>query len=408
MGEPDVSAVEVVLSGVGLVTPAGVGVEPLIEALRHGRTFISGHDDEVWPSARVAEEHIFWPPGPRWTDLRKYTARAGPLAVTAARQALTTCTDNAAEKSGVVLAMESDGTEWAELAQILARREDKRPVARQIFEDLADFHVLRTVPSGVAQMVALCGSFEGGATTVPRPGLGGLLALSMAIRLVESGELDLVVVAGTEPLVTPFVQSAVNATDPVATRVEAASFDRRRAGTFFGEAGVALLIESSTATRQRGATPLARLWACETRAGASCAEALARAVDATVARGGRAPDAIVAHGTGSRVGDAVEAAVLSPRFAAPVTATTGCIGNTNACAGLVNLALALACLRAQELPPVPLLSEVDPELPPLQLVVGAPRPIPGARTALVTTVPEQPVGLGAAAMLELVADASGA
>jgi 3-oxoacyl-[acyl-carrier-protein] synthase II len=157
-----------------------------------------------------------------------------------------------------------------------------------------------------------------------------------------------------------------------------------------------LVLEPLEAALARGARPLAILAgagaSCDAHhmtapdpSGAGVAQALRRALDDA----GTGPDEIDfvnAHGTGTPLNDAAEWQALVRVFgdragAVPVTSTKGAVGHLLGSAGAIEAVATLLCLRAGEVHPTPGAGDVDPACP-ADLVLGAPRALPGARAAL--------------------------
>ena len=302
---------DVVITGTGIISAAGRGAEPLLVALGDGRSFLQQHGSEPWPSARVDDEFFPWPSGPTWADLKKYASRSAHLAVAAAMLALEEAGlpsgEIDAQRSATVCVVQPDPSEWEPLAALLTRVDDSRPLALRIYEDLPDFHVLRAIPTQVTQLVALAGGFEGPSTAVAYPSMGGLVGVALALRMLASGEVDRVLVAGADPLGSPHFRAA---------------FDRLRTGTHLGEGAAALVIELQEQARLRNARVLARVLACENRCTPGAASSLELAVDAAVAQAQRRPDVVRAHGSAA-----------------------GVIGNLLCSSALLDVSLAALCLR---------------------------------------------------------------
>ena len=93
----------------------------------------------------------------------------------------------------------------------------------------------------------------------------GIDALGQAMRLIQAGAVDAVLVVGTDCELVPEVLAALNASGSLATRFNdepgraSRPFDRARDGNVIGEGAAALLLESATHARQRGARVYARL-----------------------------------------------------------------------------------------------------------------------------------------------------
>jgi len=146
------------------------------------------------------------------------------------------------------------------------------------------------------------------------------------------------------------------------------------------------MLERDEVAERRGVRPLATLVSCETVSATTRATALDEAVGAVLDQAGSRPELWWAHGSGSPSGDAQECQVVGGRIDAPVTASKGTLGNAFECAGLIDVALAVAALQRDRIPPVGLLQKPDPALGDLDFVHSSPRAVPGVGSALVTTM----------------------
>jgi 3-oxoacyl-[acyl-carrier-protein] synthase II len=167
-------------------------------------------------------------------------------------------------------------------------------------------------------------------------------------------------------------------------------FSADRTGFVLGEGAAVLVLEDADHARARGARPLAELRGygrtgdahhiVAPRAGGSAA---ARAVTAALRSAGLLPEGVShinAHGTGTLLNDAAEAAALRtalgpPAERAPVTATKSLIGHTLGAAGAIEAVVAVQTLTYQVVPPTANLDDPDPVIG-LDLVGREPRDIP--------------------------------
>jgi 3-oxoacyl-[acyl-carrier-protein] synthase-1 len=185
----------------------------------------------------------------------------------------------------------------------------------------------------------------------------GLKALASAIRLIDRGLADAVVVGSADSLcrTTVFGFHSLGLTAPTATQ----PFSQHRAGLTLGEGSAYVVIEREAS--QRGA--LASIGGTgaasdafhhtsphpEGLGGQVCMrEALDRAE--------LSPNEISyvsAHGTGTPQNDATEAIAVNRVFERPIplTATKSLTGHTLGTAGLTSVVLAIESLRRQEIPP---------------------------------------------------------
>ncbi|MEU5366059.1 beta-ketoacyl synthase N-terminal-like domain-containing protein [Streptomyces sp. NPDC005925] len=192
-----------------------------------------------------------------------------------------------------------------------------------------------------------------------------LYALAMGTDLIELGEADTVVVAGTDSI----GESAYGTLDRVQNEVPGAlrPFDRSHAGMLMGEGAVAVVLT-------RAAGPGRQVHARLRAVGVNCdahhstapdPEGITRVLHETHRRAEVAPrdiDLVMLHGSGTPKNDSTEAAVLSRMFPAGsgplMTAVKSMTGHTLGGSGLLSLVMAAIALQRGQVPPV--LGLVDP------------------------------------------------
>ncbi|EST38477.1 hypothetical protein N566_07215 [Streptomycetaceae bacterium MP113-05] len=192
-----------------------------------------------------------------------------------------------------------------------------------------------------------------------------LYALAMATDLLELGEADTVVVAGTDSI----GESAFGTLDRVQNEVPEAlrPFDRSHCGMLMGEGSVAVVL-----TRVAG--PGSRVHARLRAVGVNCdahhstapdPQGITRVLRETHRRAQVGPqdlDLVMLHGSGTPKNDSTEATVLSRMFPARsgplMTAIKSMTGHTLGGSGLLSLAMAAIALQRGQVPPV--LGLVDP------------------------------------------------
>jgi 3-oxoacyl-[acyl-carrier-protein] synthase II len=226
----------------------------------------------------------------------------------------------------------------------------------------------------------------------------GALALGAALEAVRSGEVEVAIAGGSDSLcqLTYAGFNALRSVDEVPCR----PFRAGRAGMSFGEGAAVLVLEPLARALARGAEPLAVL----AGAGSSCdahhmtapdptGAGAAAAVAAALADAGVAPevvDFVNVHGTGTPLNDAAEWQALQRVFGnrageLPLVATKALIGHLLGCSGAIEAVATVLCLHHGELHPVRRDGEADPELP-VSLVLDEPLRLPGARTAVSTSL----------------------
>jgi 3-oxoacyl-[acyl-carrier-protein] synthase II len=193
----------------------------------------------------------------------------------------------------------------------------------------------------------------------------GVIAYQDALRLIASGESDIVLAGGSEaPLLAMAFAALANMTalskrndDP-----EGASrpFDRTRDGFVFGEGAGILVVESAEHAMARGATILAEIAGAALTADAyhiSAPEPTGRgasmAMTKALRQGGLAPDEIdyiVAHGTSTPLNDVTETRAIKRAFGdyaykLPISSPKSMVGHTLGAAGALSAIAAVGAIR---------------------------------------------------------------
>jgi 3-oxoacyl-[acyl-carrier-protein] synthase II len=179
-------------------------------------------------------------------------------------------------------------------------------------------------------------------------------------------------------------------------------FDLHRAGTIFSEGAGAVLLESADHARARGAEPLAVVAGAGSNNNAfhmthadKDGRATAEAILMALADAGISPDAVDhvnAHGTGTKLNDAIEARSLETVFGErvrrmPVNSIKGGLGHAMGAASSLEAIVCVLTLREGLIPPTVNYETPDPECN-LDVVAGGPR------KADVRTVVNNSAGIG--------------
>ena len=208
-----------------------------------------------------------------------------------------------------------------------------------------------------------------------------VIAFHDALRLIQTGECDVVLAGGSEAPVVPMGVAALANMGALSKRndsPETASrpFDGTRDGFVLGEGAGSVVIESLAHARERGATPLA-----EVIGGALTADAFhisapeptgrgqSRAMTNALRNSGVAPDEIdyiVAHGTSTPLNDVTETRAIKAAYGAharkvAVSSPKSMIGHLVGAAGIASALAAVGAIRDQVIPPTANLRTPDPE-----------------------------------------------
>jgi 3-oxoacyl-[acyl-carrier-protein] synthase II len=257
------------------------------------------------------------------------------------------------------------------------------------------------VPMMMANATAGLIGIEWGATgpnfCVATACAAGANAIGEAARLVREGSCDVVVAGGTECALTPVALAAFWRMGALSSNPDASTasrpFDADRDGFVMGEGAGFLVLEEAEAARARGATIWGELLGygrtCDAHHITAPAESGAGAVacmEAALADAGLAPSDIGhvnAHGTSTPLNDAAESAAVTKVFGAgavPVTSTKGVTGHLIGAAGAVEAVASLLAIRHGEAPPTANHQRAGDDIE-ADIVAGAPRRI-GAKPVL--------------------------
>ena len=354
-----------VVTGLGIITAAGVGVEANWEAISAGRSglkpltlFSSPRYSRVFAGEAHADLTALGAPerGSRSDQLGWLAARE---AVESAQIDFVSCADRA----GVVLGCSVGGSFNSEhFLSNLLRRGKMRPLPTR-------FHECVSVVDLIADQYGLLGPSMAVSTACS----SGALAIATAAEMIQSGEADVVLAGGSDSLsqMTWAGFHSLLLVDEMGCR----PFDAARAGITVGEGAGVLLLESEEFARRRGARILARLsgW------GASCdahhataphpeGVGAAAAMEAALRRAGLNPSAINyvnAHGTGTRDNDLAESKALKRVFGGnvpPISSTKRFFGHALAASGAIEAVVCVQALLHQEIPPNLGYTTFDPAL----------------------------------------------
>jgi 3-oxoacyl-[acyl-carrier-protein] synthase II len=217
----------------------------------------------------------------------------------------------------------------------------------------------------------------------------GAHAIGEAIELIESGRADAVVAGGSEAALVPLARAAFRALDAMSDLGISRPFDARRDGFVMGEGAAVLIIEDAEQARERGANIIAYLrgygatsdayhLTAPDKEGAGAAEAIRVAL----ADAGLSPEDVVyvnAHGTSTPLNDRSETKALKAALGdavknIPVSSTKSAIGHLLGAAGAVEAVATILALRDRIAPPTLGYEEADEGLD-LDYVPGKARPL---------------------------------
>ncbi len=388
----------VAVTGLGVVSPLGWGMDSLWDGLRRGRTAIgpfdrfdhSGHRTHVAAQVDLTAD----PARHRGKSLR--LSVADRFAVAAAREAVTRAAidiGGCGERTGVYFATSTGGmleTETYFQALLAAAGGRGKPPAVGPLASQQN--------NGPGDAVARDLGVGGPVQTISTACASGAMAVGDALFAVRRGEVDVAIAGGSDSLcrLTYAGFNALRAVDERPCR----PFRGNRAGLSLGEGAAVLVIEPLERALARGARPLALAAggaaSCDAHhmtsphpEGIGAAEAIRSAL-ADAQLDPSAIDFVNAHGTGTPLNDAAECAALLAVFGdraseLPVTSTKSLVGHLLGSAGALEAVATILCLLHGEVHPMPDDGASDPALP-LRLVLRRPLSLARARHALSTSL----------------------
>jgi 3-oxoacyl-[acyl-carrier-protein] synthase II len=195
---------------------------------------------------------------------------------------------------------------------------------------------------------------------------GGADAIGAAKMMIESGMADAVVTGGSEAALTPLSNAAFTALDALSPSGISRPFDRDRDGFVMGEGAGILVLEAEDSARERGAKILGRLRGYGASADAfhltapdNTGGGPSRAMHAAMDDAGITADDVVyvnAHGTSTKLNDAAETAALKIALGdrageIPISSLKSSIGHLLGAAGAVEAVATILALRDRIAPP---------------------------------------------------------
>ncbi|MGW1196793.1 beta-ketoacyl-[acyl-carrier-protein] synthase family protein [Streptomyces sp. NPDC002536] len=377
----------VVITGVGVVAPGGVGVKQYWDLLTAGRSAtrtITFYDASPFRS-RVAAECDFDPAaaGLSPQEIRRLD-RAAQFAVVSTREAIADSgLDLSALDPGRV------GTSLGSAVGCTTSLEREYVVVSDggrkwnVDHEYAVPELYRHfVPSSLAAEVGWEAGAEGPAAVVSTGCTSGLDSLGHAVELIREGTADVMIAGATEAPISPITSAcfdAIHATTPRNDTPESACrpFDRTRSGLVLGEGAAVLVLEELESARKRGAHIYAEIAGFASRANAFHMTGLkpdgremSVAIDAALDAARLDPtevDYINAHGSGTKMNDRHETGAFKRSlgehaYNTPVSSIKSMIGHSLGAIGSLEIAACALAMEHGVLPPTANLHEPDPEL----------------------------------------------
>ena len=390
----------VVVTGMGAITPLGVGVGESWQSLCLGKSgvdAITSFDVSSFRTRIAGEVKGFNPLDFIDRKLVRRGDRFIHFAFASARMAL--------EDSGLVIdASNSErvgvsvGTAMGGIESIEKNHELLIKGARQ---QISPFFVPSFLCNMATGQVAIEFGARGANMCSVTACASGTHAIGDACRAIQWGEVDAMIAGGAEAAIRPLVFAGLEPVKVMTARNDKPAkasrpFDKDRDGLVMGEGAGVVILETLEHAQQRGADPLAEITGYGSSAdafritdmhpeGLGPAAAILQALEgagldprSVDERGRPLVHYISAHGTGTQENDAVETLALKAVFGdnaakIPVSSIKSMMGHLIAAAGAVELITCILAIRDGILPPTINLTDPEPEFN-LDYVPNAARP----------------------------------
>jgi 3-oxoacyl-[acyl-carrier-protein] synthase II len=404
---------EVVITGVGMVSPIGIGRAAFREALYSGRSGvrrIEHYDSSTLPISIGGEVPDF--DGKLYVRPRKslkvmsreiqFGFAAADLAMSDANLAAESMD---ADRFGVVYGSDMIYCEPEELAAAyracLASGEfDFSRWGDKALPEMFPLWMLKYLPNMAACHVSISLNARGPSNSITLGEVSSLVAIQEATRIIQRGAADVMIAGGASnrlhPNVVIFREQRLmsrSTRDPAAV---CRPFDRDRDGMVAGEGAGAVVLESRAHAAARGAKVLARVLGfgntfAQPRRGEGSPDATRRAMEVALREGALVPGDVgfvSASGLSTVEHDRAEAeAIVAVLGDVPVTAPKSQFGNLGASTGAVELAAAVVALAERSVPATINYNTPDPACP-IRVVHGKAAPVAQSAALVLSQSPQ--------------------
>jgi 3-oxoacyl-[acyl-carrier-protein] synthase II len=375
----------IVVTGIGLVTPNGVGTDASFQSLINGRSGvgpITQFDATEQYTTRIAAEVKNFDPAQFMEKKKiKEVSRFIPFAIAATRMALEQADLNLTEEErdtcGVFIGVGLGGLE--NLERCTTTLNSKGP------GKVSPYFIPSLIANMAAGQVSIAFGLRGPCMAHTSACSSSAHAMGEALRSMQRGDTEVMVVGGAEATITPIGIAGFGAMFALSRRndePERASrpWDKGRDGFVCGEGAGTLIFESLSRAKKRGARILAEVSGYAATADAyhitkpapEHAQA-ARAMQMALRDAKLNPDQIDyinAHGTSTPVGDSEEAKAVAKVYGNHalekklwVSSTKSMMGHLLGAAGAVEAAVCIKAIETGVIPPTINLEDPDTDVP---------------------------------------------
>lgn len=353
---------KLVITGMGAVTPIGIGVDTYWENLVEGKCgidHITRFDASDLPVQIAAQVKDFNPDD----FMTKKQSREMDLFMQYGYAAATEALADAGIEEGTVASDRMGVVVGTAMSGVSIIAETQDGLSTGAHKKVSPRFVPKFIGNIAAAQIAIAKGYHGPSLTVSTACSSGADAITTAAMLLRAGEADAIVVVGADASLCPVVVAGLASAHALSTNNDdpkhaSRPFDKDRDGFVFGEGGGAILLETESHAKKRGVKIHAEL------AGyANCTDgyhvtaphpdgigAIA-CMEHAVKKAGISLDQIDyinTHGTSTPMGDTIEVNAVKKLFGAhayemAVTSTKGSTGHMMGAGGVTET---IACIKA--------------------------------------------------------------
>lgn len=370
----------VVVTGLGLITPLGIGVDSSWKAFLEGKSgigritrfdasdlpvHIAGEVKDFDPSLYIEQKEI--------KKMDRFIHFALAASTMAIEDSGIRITDENAERIGVIIGSGIGG--------LPAIEHYHKVYLEKGYRRITPFFIPMLIINLASGQVSIKFGAKGPNSAVATACATGSHAIGDAFRIIQRGEADVMITGGTESVITPLAIGGFAVMKALSTRnnePERASrpFDVNRDGFVMGEGAGIVILESLENAKARGARIYAEVVgygmtsdAYHITAPAPEGEGAATCMSLALKDAGVSPDVvdyINAHGTSTKYGDEIETAAIKRVFGEhayrlSVSSTKSMTGHLLGAAGGVEAVVSVLSVYNDVIPPTINLDNPDPE-----------------------------------------------
>jgi 3-oxoacyl-[acyl-carrier-protein] synthase II len=370
----------VVVTGLGMITPLGIGVEDSWNSIIAGRAGIrriTHFDSSNFPTQIAGEVEGFNPEDyiePK--DIKKMD-RFIHFSIAAAKMAINDSglkiTDGNAEKVGVIVGSGIGGLHAIEHYHSVFLEKGPRRIS--------PFFIPMLVINLASGQISIKFGAKGPNSAVATACATGSHSIGDAYKIIQRGDADAMIAGGTEAVITPLGIGGFNAMKTLSTRNDepgkaSRPFDIDRDGFVMGEGAGVIILERLESAMDRGVRIYAEIVgygmtadAYHITSPAPGGEGAARCMQMTLRDGSVDPsevDYINAHGTSTKYGDEIETNAIKTvfrehAFKVAISSTKSMMGHLLGAAGGVEAVIVILSIYNDIIPPTINLDKPDPE-----------------------------------------------